>query len=226
MKTEKRILKNVSTELATRAAEEPTGEKYMEGYAALYNHPSKLIVERHEIDGIEGEVEFYEVIEPGAFDDVLGSENLNVLHTINHNSDHMIGRTTSGTLKLSTDELGLRYRVLVPNVTYANDAYEHVKLRNFYESSFVFAVDDTGQRWERKLVDGKEVLFRYLTRINGLYDTATVTDGAYSQTVVVARSQSLQDILKEKVTTKPHVGIETEQMEIEIFLLKSKQLSN
>jgi HK97 family phage prohead protease len=168
--------------LQVRATEATSGsseqQRYIEGYAALFSQPSKLITE-----WVNGEWrEFYETIEPGAFDQALVDPELNCIHTINHNDQLMCARTKSGTLQLTTDDIGLKYRFAVNGVSYVEDLYKQVVIGDIFESSFVFAVGQ--ERWERKA----GVWYRFISVVSVLFDTACVNNGAYSQTKVDARS--------------------------------------
>lgn len=179
---EKRYLTTGSGDLNHRATvtETESNERFIEGYASLFNHESKILAEKR-----NGELEvFNEIIEPGAFDEVLADPSLNCIHTVDHERGKMLARTISKTLQLSVDEVGLKYRFSVPNTTLGNDLYEMVKRGDLYESSFVFTVAPDCERWDETTFPKK----RYISKVSGLYDTSTVTDGAYSNTAVkVAR---------------------------------------
>ncbi|SKC53549.1 HK97 family phage prohead protease [Ohtaekwangia koreensis] len=212
---EKRYI--VSKDKNIRAEQNEDGKRYIEGYAATFNNESKLLYEYHNGRMIE----FTEIILPGAFDDVLASPNLNVIHTIDHDRSKMLARTTSGTLQLSVDDTGLKYRFEVPNTTLGNDLYEMVSRGDYYESSFVFTVDDEGEIWEKK---GDQIL-RTISKVSGLYDTSTVVDGAYANTpVTIARnlsdlidSEELKSEVKEETR-----DAEKEKIDNEIFFLENE----
>mgnify|MGYP001259564104 CR=1 FL=1 len=172
-------------------------ERYIEGYAALFNHESRLLYEFKDNKLIE----FVEVLDVGCFDKVLADPNLNCIHTINHDRNQMVARTLSGTLKLSVDEHGLIYRVSIPNTTTGNDLYEMVKRGDLFESSFIFTVSDDGEQWIKEGNINK----RLITSISGLYDTSTVTDGAYSNTIVTI-SRNLSNI----------INVESEKNDVEV----------
>jgi uncharacterized protein len=163
-----------------RAFEE-NGKKFITGYAARFDIKSRLLTERGQT--------FYEIIEKGAFTDVL-SQNPDVIANINHNRGQIMARTKSGTLSLSQDEKGLIYRFEVPNVSYANDVYELIKRGDMFESSFAFNVSD--KNYQKTSVPNDFPL-RTLSKIDKLYDVAIVVDGAYSNTDVVARDLETLD---------------------------------
>jgi uncharacterized protein len=197
---EKRATKSTQSIRAINENVSGNTKRFIEGYGSLFNHPSKLLYEWH-----EGEYRtFYEVILPGAFDDVLADPELNCIHTVDHNEGKLIGRTKSGTLNLSVDEVGLKYLVDVPNTTHGNDLYELVGRGDYYESSFIFTVKE--ERWEEK----PEGLYRYIEKVLGLYDTSTVLNGAYADTAVVARGKVPTEYLKQDEPNKEKIDIDFE----------------
>jgi len=194
-------------QLATecRAIEED-GKKSIEGYALLYDHESRLI-------STFWEGEFYETIERGALDKVLESKNLDVIYTPNHDFSKVIARTTSGTLELKSDDKGLKYIVRdIPNISYANDIYESIKRGDTFESSFSFMLNDNGQNWTKK-EDGADL--RTISEISYLKEVSSVTDGAYSNTDVAARSlQSNSDLLELDETHKHDLELKKKKLKL------------
>jgi phage head maturation protease len=81
------------------------GTQVLTGYAAVYNRLSLPLR--------EGGSAFREVIRPGAFDRILTRQRgkQDVVALLNHDSNMILGRTSSGTLELSSDDKGLRYTV-------------------------------------------------------------------------------------------------------------------
>jgi len=78
---------------------------------------------------------FREVIAPGAFDSSLNND-IRVL--FNHDSSQVLGRTTSGTAKVWTDNKGLRFEVVLPQA--ANHLIESINRGDVDGSSFGFQV--------------------------------------------------------------------------------------
>lgn len=206
MKKETRILKPTEA-LQSRAIEED-GKKYIEGYASVFEQRSKLIAEGGKV--------FNEVIERGAFDEVL-ADSPDVIHTRNHNSDSIMGRTVSGTLELSVDDYGLKYRVEVPNVSYANDTYELVKRGDMFENSFIFSVNEEGQSWSRN--EAGENL-RSIQKVSHLYDVSVVTSGAYANTDVAARECKNFEATLEEARSKEESLYTNESDKDKLKLLK------
>jgi len=210
---EKRTISLRDQKINVRAITGDTGQRYIEGYAATFNNESKLLVEYHNGRMIE----FTEIIQPGAFDTVLADPNLNVIHTIDHDRSKMLARTTSGTLQLSVDDYGLKYRFEVPNTTIGNDLYEMVSRGDYYESSFVFTLDETGEVWTKR-PDG--TILRTIVAITGLHDTSNVVDGAYAKTVSIARN--LSDLIESEELKEENREAEKEKINNEIFLLENE----
>lgn len=158
-----------------RAAE---GEKpLLSGYAAIFG-------EATEIAGI-----FRERIAPGAFADAVKRDDVRAL--FNHDANFVIGRTTSGTLRLVEDDRGLRYEADPPETTWARDLMVSVQRGDVNQSSFAFEVTeeewDYGQRGEMPLRTIKSVR---------LYDVSPVTYPAYESTTVSARSREAASLVE------------------------------
>tara|TARA_Y100000592_G_scaffold95208_1_gene161222 strand:+ start:3127 stop:4962 length:1836 start_codon:yes stop_codon:yes gene_type:complete len=148
-------------------------EMILEGYAAVYNSETDL-------------GHFREVISPGAFDDVMTDD---VRALINHDPNLILGRTANGTLELSTDERGLKYRVKLGGQQYAKDFYESVKRGDISQSSFAFTIEK--QSWN------EERTVRSVDKVRQLLDVSPVTYPAYAAATVQAREQ--QPELKEAI---------------------------
>lgn len=84
---------------------------------------------------IGGHWRFKEKIDRNALEDVDLS---GVVATFNHNFDKVVARADSDTLKLSIDDIGLRFEFDAPATTVGNDLLENVRIRNVKGSSFMF----------------------------------------------------------------------------------------
>lgn len=150
--------------------EDENGNVIIEGYAAKFNS-------RTTIGGW-----FQEEILPGAFDDVLNDD---VRCLFNHNPNYILARSVNGqgTMSLSVDETGLKYRFEVPDVSYAKDLAENIRLGNVSQSSFAFRA--------KEVVWGEindELDLRQVVKIERLFDVSPVTYPAYQDTTVSQRS--------------------------------------
>jgi len=116
-----------------------------------------------------------------------------VVAKFNHDSNFVIGRLSSGTLKLTRDEKGVLMEAMPPSTTWANDLLVSMRRGDIKHQSFEFRLADrkSGQIWEEK--DG--VLYRTLTKII-ISDVSVVTNPAYQSTNAQVRSMS--DILADR----------------------------
>jgi HK97 family phage prohead protease len=148
---------------------------YLTGYAAVFNQRSRLIWERGEI--------FTEVILPGAFDQVLQDPGLDVPLVLDHDHFYSLGRTVSGSLTLEADEIGLKFRLLVPDTNLGRDTVEMVRRGDYTDCSFMFTVEADGETWKRDPETGE--LIHEVKNVSGLYDVTICTlRGAYAETLV------------------------------------------
>jgi HK97 family phage prohead protease len=98
------------------------------GYAAVFN-------ERADIGP------YFEMLAPTAFDSVLANPATDVRAFLDHDSGKLLGRQSSGTLRLSTDARGLHFEVDLPDTSAGHDARELISRGDLTGVSFVFAPD-------------------------------------------------------------------------------------
>jgi len=129
---------------------------------------------------------FREVIAPGAFTASVKSDDVRAL--FNHNPDHILGRKSVGTLKLSEDAKGLRYTIDINlDDPAATAVAARVARRDVSGSSFGFAIDNpaTDEEWTPPATHGG-VPLRTLKRLR-LVDVSPVAFPAYAETTVAVR---------------------------------------
>lgn len=112
----------------------------------------------------------------------------------NHNTDNILARFSSGTLKLEVDATGLKFEFEVPNTTVGNDMYELVKRGDISQCSFAFVVEE--DTW--KYMEDTELDERTINKISELWDVSLVTYPAYEGTSVDARSAEEESLLERK----------------------------
>jgi len=175
------------------------------GYAAVYDSDSEFMG-------------YYEQIEKGAFDDVMNDD---VRAYYNHDENYLLGRVSSGTLRIGTDKRGLYYEVDLPNTTYANDLVELMKRGDINQSSFAFLIGQ--DRWEER--DGKT--YRIIEKVSRLIDVSPVAMPAYQ----MATSELKRDLETETppIETTPTDAVDSGSNDGEevsnIYLYKSKILN-
>jgi HK97 family phage prohead protease len=99
-----------SLEVRQTAAAPTAAGEYLEGYAIVFNELSGLVSDR------QTRGTFREVIAPGAFTQSLRDNNISLVFLHSDNSEY--ADTASGTLTLTEDSKGIRFRAQLP--PYAN----------------------------------------------------------------------------------------------------------
>ncbi len=178
--------------------------KTIEGYALLFNSPSK------DLGG------FVEVIDPAALDGVDLSDTIMLNQ---HNYSQPLASVKAGTLKLDTDDKGLHFvATLDDSVSYANDAYQNVKSGNVDSMSFRFDIDDGGDEFTQG-EDGK--ITRTIKQVKDLFEVSTVTIPAYDDSNVQVDKRSYNEFLDnqkgEKQNMKQTIIDPAEQGELRSF---------
>jgi len=163
------------------------------GYGAVFNSES---------NNLGG---FTEFISRDAFE---GREKDDVRFLLNHDPNYIMGRTTSGTLKLRVDEKGLRYEVAIPDTSAGRDLLISLKRGDITQSSFAFTVEKDS--WSQSET-GAAV--RTIEKVSRLFDVSAVTYPAYPNASVGLRSmETWKNNLKESLE---HEKRENEKQEID-----------
>jgi hypothetical protein len=120
----------------------------LEGYAATFGKPAQI-----------GPVR--ETIAPGAFQRSLAA-NTDILALLDHDDKSVLGRTKSGTLRLSEDTIGLAFSLDVPDTRAGNDVLTLAQRGDLGGMSFGFLVPEGGDEWNGlnrhlRAVDLKEI---------------------------------------------------------------------
>lgn len=175
-----------------RAAAEGEEPKKVFGYAAVFNSRSENLG--------SASSQFFETIEPGAFDDVLKDD---VRALFNHDPNAILARSKNGegSLSLGIDDVGLWYEFEAPDTQHGRDLITSLKRKDVDQSSFSFTVSKEGQEWEESN-DGEVTAYtRTIKKVSRLYDVSPVTYPAYPDATVALRS--LADFQKAHAPEKP-----------------------
>ena len=163
----------------------------IEGYAANFEQRTDLGY-------------FKEEIARGAFDDVMEDD---VRLLLNHEGAPM-ARTTNGTLELSIDDTGLKYRAALADTQDGRDLYKLIKRGDISQSSFAFTIAE--QEWS------EDRSTRTVTKMARLLDVSPVTYPAYPTTTVAARQMAeVKAEPVEEVQTK--LEAQPEKQEVRTF---------
>ncbi len=147
--------------LTTEFRVSPEGQPpVISGYGAVFDSPSL-------------DLGWVEEIDPHAFDAVLASKP-DTRGLFNHDEDHVLGRTTAGTLKLRADSRGLAYEIEPPDTQFARDLVVSMRRGDISGSSFGFICKR--DQWTEN-PDG--TVTRRILEIDQLIDVSIVTFPAY-----------------------------------------------
>ena len=138
------------------------------GYAAVFNTASE------DLGG------FREYVRPGAFRRSLDA-GADVVALVHHRPELVLGRTTSGTLRLAEDDKGLRFELDLPDTSYGNDLRVAIERGDINGASFAVNVPKGGERWT------KRGAVRELLDVD-LHDVTITATPAYPDTEVVRRA--------------------------------------
>lgn len=147
------------------------------GYASTFN-------QAYPIGDPEGGWGFFEVIAPGAFRSAIQRPD-DVLSLWQHDERQLLGRLSSGTLRLSEDSTGLMTETDLPATSLGRDVAALLERGDIREMSFAFVAKS--QRWDIRQ-DGVET--RTILDVE-LIDVSEVTRGANPNTDVSLRGATL-----------------------------------
>lgn len=167
----------------TRAKVVNEDTRTIRGYGIVFNKES--------VDLRANGRTFREVIRPEA---VQGVSLDNILSMHNHRSERLLGNSRAGTLRTGVDGVGVWYEVDLPNSPTGHDVYESVKRGDTSGSSFQFDIRSDGDKWSMK--DGKA--FREVVKFNGVYEMGPVSEPAYPDTSISARSLEALEALESR----------------------------
>lgn len=123
----------------------------------------------------------YESIATGAFGRALSGSDVRAL--LNHEPSQLLGRQSSGTLRLAEDSTGLAFEIDLPDTTVGRDLRTLVERGDITGASFAFR---PGEAAYSRAEDGKTIT----THISfaELRDVSPVTYPAYESTDVALRA--------------------------------------
>lgn len=179
--------------LATELRANPAESRTITGYAAKFDSWSEPIMGW-----------FKEIISRDAFSEC---DVTDVIMCFNHNPDTILARTTSDTLQLSTDSVGLKFSFSAPNTSLGNDMLELVSRGDISQCSFKFLVDRDEWRYADS-DNGLEYDERTILGISELRDVSLVVYPAYKDTEASVRhlEERKAEYLKSQPKAEEHVN--------------------
>jgi uncharacterized protein len=148
-----------------------------------------------------------ERVAPTAFNNVI-AEAQDVRALFDHREDQILGRTKSGTCRLSVDAVGLRYEIdplmvgdKIDDETAALIA--RIERGDIDGSSFAFRVRSNGATWttEKYGDAGVEIEVRTLTDVD-VFDVGPTAFPAYKSTTAGLRSDNAEALKAERTAMK------------------------
>lgn len=127
-----------------------TAGRRIEGYAATFGTVADL-------GG------FTETIAPGAFRDALAGD---VLAMLDHDPGKVLGRTRSGTLRLTEDARGLAFSLDVPDTQPGRDVLTLAERGDLGGMSFGFTIPQGGETWEGRARTLRKVELREISIVS------------------------------------------------------------
>jgi hypothetical protein len=164
------------------------GGKKIVGYGAVFYDPANASGTEYQL----GE-RMQERISPAAFDRAI-AENHDARGLYNHDPSHLLGRTASGTMRLSRDAKGLRYEIDLPDTQTGRDVAISIERGDLTGSSFAFVATRT--TWSEEQRGDAGIMIRSIDDLD-LYDTGPVTYPAYEATSTGLRSAETETLQQE-----------------------------
>lgn len=160
-------------------------QKIVEGYASTFNQPYEL----YRFDNVT----IYETVEPDAFKDCDMSD---VIMQYDH-AGRVFARNSNGTLKLDTDETGLKISADLGGTTLGRELYEEIRGGYTDKMSFGFTIGEkTREITEND--DGTVTVLQRLNKIKKLFDVSAVSIPANPNTSIsYTRTANLNGAIEE-----------------------------
>lgn len=191
-KMDRRVHEAVIALRAKGDAAEP--REVIEGYAALYDVETQIGPDSWG---------FREVLAKGCFDAAIGRDDVRAL--FNHSADFPLGRTKAKTLRLESDDKGLRYEIDPPKTSYAADLMESMRRGDVTGSSFSFIA--TREEWIYPEKGSSELPLRRVLECE-LFDVAPVVFPAYEDTSVAVAARSKSEAMRTAPAAVPAAATE------------------
>lgn len=163
---------NRTTEIRdAKFSEDENKQKILEGYAVVFDSPTVIY---EDDDGVE----YKEIIAKEAFDN---ADIKDVVLKYNHgDAKGILARTRNGSLEITKDDYGLKFRAKLLNTPSANEIYECVKNGLLDKCSFAFRYEEDAYNQSTRT--------RTILKIKRVYDLSVVDFPAYDDTNVEARN--------------------------------------
>lgn len=205
--------------IAVRAPEEgEEGNKIVEGYATTFN-------QRYELYSFDN-VTVYESVEPTAFIDCDMSD---VIMQYDHRG-RVFARNSNGTLKLSTDEHGLKVTADLAGTQMGRDLYEEIRGGYTDKMSFGFTIREKSREITEN-EDGTVTVWQRINKVKKLYDVSAVSIPANPNTNITSLTRTadingeIEEVRKE-IAARRERNKERERLALRLKLLEVSNNDN
>lgn len=180
----------------------------VQGYASTFMEPYTL----YEND----EVRIMEQVAPGAFE---SADMTDVIMQYDH-AGRVFARMSNDTLKVSTDERGLKIEADLGGTDIGRQLYEEIKGGYTTKMSYAYKVSE--DTWEESRSEDSKILeVRTITGISKVYDVSAVSLPANDGTSISVRN--LSDGVIEQIKAERLKAFEMERRKMQLFI-KAKSL--
>jgi len=164
--------------IACRAASDPDTQNYIvEGYATTYNQQYEL--------WSEPGLRFIEQVDPEAFN---GADMSDVIMQYDHQG-RVFARLSNGTMKLESDETGLKVIADLSGTETGRQLYEEIRGGYTNQMSFGFTIRDKAKEFIEN-EDGSVTVIQTIKGIKRLYDVSAVSIPANPNTSIQSLTRS------------------------------------
>lgn len=170
--------------------------RMIEGYAIVFNTESRVMYDT------EKKRFFTEIIDKGAVTDEL-LRSCDIKAVLEHDKTRLLARSRNGqgSLQLTIDDYGLKYRFEAPKTVDGDFLLEMVKRGDIFGSSFAYYTSEGDKSKVSYSKNGDKIL-RSVHKIDFIGDVSPVINPAYFGTDVTVRS--LEDALPQQKTDESY----------------------
>ena len=174
MNTTNKEIRSVNYEIRTDRE-----SRTVEGYGVVFESPSV-------------DLGFTETIHRGAITQET-IDTPDVFCRFNHDNNKILARSKKGkgSLELSIDDTGVKYRFQAPKTALGDELLEYLERGDITASSFAFTIDSKDKEAE-KWTNRDGTLYRDIYKIQRLYDVAPVFQPAYEATTCSKRYEAVK----------------------------------
>lgn len=183
--------------------EDGSAQRYISGYAVVFEQYSRSFWD-----------EWVEIIDPNAF---ANTDMSDVVMVVDHSTEvgDVLARSRNGvgSLEISVDAHGVKFRFAVPDTTVGRDIVELIERGDISECSFAFFVKADEWRYD-VIVNGAKIDVRRILEVERLVDLSIVVRGAYPTTSVGVDERALVGAMREERKPKmsPTMSVELVKM--------------